>query len=1091
MSRSNNRNLSDIANPNNNLISVSNNDVTITGAGVTQYDSADLLPSSGVTTGTQAYVAATGKLYIRGDGGWYNIATVNQTPTINSVQDANSATSPFTLSEDGSATVITVTATDPEGFPITFTATPNSDFNNMASIAIDSSGGRIFTVTPFSEDSASAESGTVTFKASDGINVASSISTFTLTFSKPLNSRFSDVAIAATGNGKTNQTFTDRSSNGGTAPDVSAGHTVNGSSVLAPVNSTFSPFNPAGYYAQFDGTNTLQGPSSNSTFNFGTGEFTIECWFFIDNAGDGEETMLEFNTSNYGDTILINVRNGYGIAAYLNTSGVSGALTGHTTTMGSKSSLASTDWTHFAVVRSSDTITLYLNGKSVDSGNYSGQDFTSQTEIFIGGGNNGGFHGKIFDLRVVKGSAVYTAEFSPPEDFLGKVSGTSLLTCRKGWFYDESDNAHAIKIDDGVSAIPADVYDTPEYNASTHGTSIYFDGTTGRSISFADNADWDLNTNGSAWCFEFWAYNDNWAPTYNEISLIEHYGNSAGAGWTAYSFGRDRIDLYPGATSSSPSTASIFNDGFVDNMWHHIAFSKNSSNNLGVFINGYRIRYESSYTSIGPDSGTLDIGARNGNAKNPVIGYMSDIRIVKGSTPYDPTQTTLTVPTAPLTQITNTVFHIGANSNEAGVFDKSQRTGLILGGDATSSTAVSKFGSSIAFDGNGDYIRTTDPLPALGTGNFTIEAWVYQTVSAANKQIFATTTGGSGIGSTWQDDGDVTITRPGAAIDHTFSSAGVDTINTWYHYAVTRGAGTIRAYINGVEKGNVANTTDIASKEMYVGIDGNASSSPFQGYIEDFRVSGGIVRYPFEPRRETLTADGNTFLLALHDTNSSTVGGSNWTVTNGGVGPTASNFGPAPGMKSFYFSDNNSERMIFAHGGASSVYTMGNPSNGAADNFSIEFWMWIDEDAFGDNQTEIISTFNVAGSNNFRILNRASDNKHRITRLNSNTDISAATTALLLPTRTWIHYYYAEEYSGTNMYYAAYANGVLITSGSRANNNSQAFDFQDIIIGARSEPQDPFRGYLSNFRIQRGTSAVAFPKAAYNTYDVPTSSFTR
>ena len=42
MSRSNNRNLSDIANPNNNLISVSNDDVTITGAGVTQYDSADL-----------------------------------------------------------------------------------------------------------------------------------------------------------------------------------------------------------------------------------------------------------------------------------------------------------------------------------------------------------------------------------------------------------------------------------------------------------------------------------------------------------------------------------------------------------------------------------------------------------------------------------------------------------------------------------------------------------------------------------------------------------------------------------------------------------------------------------------------------------------------------------------------------------------------------------------------------------------------------------------------------------------------------------------------------------------------------------------
>ena len=102
MSRSNNRNLSDIANPNNNLISVSNNDVTITGAGVTQYDSAALLPSSGIITGTQAYVASTGKLYIRGDGGWYNIATVNQSPTMTSVLDSGGGSGPFPLATDGS-----------------------------------------------------------------------------------------------------------------------------------------------------------------------------------------------------------------------------------------------------------------------------------------------------------------------------------------------------------------------------------------------------------------------------------------------------------------------------------------------------------------------------------------------------------------------------------------------------------------------------------------------------------------------------------------------------------------------------------------------------------------------------------------------------------------------------------------------------------------------------------------------------------------------------------------------------------------------------------------------------------------------------
>ena len=1092
MSRSNNRNLSDIANPNNNLISVSNNDVTITGAGVTQYDSAALLPSSGIITGTQAYVASTGKLYIRGDGGWYNIATVNQSPTMTSVLDSGGGSGPFTLATDGSVTRITTTATDPEGFPITFTATPDANFNNLASVSQDSSGGRIFTITPFSSDSATAESGIITFKASDGVNIASSAQTFTLSFSTQVfNSRFSDLAIGATGNGTTNQNFTDKSSNAASA-------TVNGGSVLAPLNSTFTPFNPAGYCADFSGGNVLTLPHGHTSFDFGTGDFTIEFWFFI-NSHSGESTVLELRSGvAYTDNLTFNLRDSgnhatyNGMTVYPSSGQGSASLRGHVETMGPINALASTDWTHCALVRSSGTLSLYLNGKianGVGSKTYT-EDVDNDQEITIGGDAASGFNGKIFDFRMVKGTAVYTAEFTPPTDFLENISGTSVLTCRKGWFYDESDNYHEIKIDDGVSALPADVYDAAVYDPTSHGASIYFDATSQRCLSYADNADWDLNTNGSAWCFEFWAYNDDWGPTYNEISLIEHYGNSASAGWTVYGYGRNRIDLYPGVTSSSPNTASIFNDGFVDNMWHHIAFSKNSSNNLGVFINGHRIRYESSYTSIGPDSGTLDIGGRNGNSKNPVDGYMSDIRIVKGSTPYDPTQTTLTVPTAPLTAITNTVFLIGSG-NDAGVFDESQNHALILGGNAASSTAVTKFGSSIAFDGNQDYVATATAIPAIGTGDFTIEAWVYQTAVAANAQIFATTTSGTGIGSTWQSGGNITITRPGAAIDHTFSSVGVDTYNTWYHYVVTRSVETIRVYLNGVEKGNATNTTNIASKKMYVGIDGDASASDFTGYIEDFRVSAGVVRYPFEPQRTTLSADSDTFLLALHTSNASTVGGSNWTVTNGGVGPVASNFGPGKDMKSFYFGHANTARIYFDHGGSSSVYNMGDPDNGAADNFSIEFWMWIDEDSF-NQQHNIFSTYKgsassgASNSNSLRILLRDNGDL-RVARKTGSGGEDSVDCDKFMQVRTWTHFYYAEEYSGSAMKFGIYVDGKLIGSGSDSGSNH--YDMQEISVGGRFDGSDPLRGYLSNLRIQRGT--VAFPKAGYNEFTPPTSSFTR
>ena len=144
------------------------------------YDSAGLLPTSGVAVGTQAYVTANQKLYIRATGGWYNVATVNTTPTISSVADASSNTSPFDLAKDGSTTtVITITATDSEGFPLTFSAVANSGFNGLATVAQDSS---VFTITPKSQAAATTTSGTLTFRASDGVNIASEIATFVLNF---------------------------------------------------------------------------------------------------------------------------------------------------------------------------------------------------------------------------------------------------------------------------------------------------------------------------------------------------------------------------------------------------------------------------------------------------------------------------------------------------------------------------------------------------------------------------------------------------------------------------------------------------------------------------------------------------------------------------------------------------------------------------------------------------------------------------------------------------------------------------------------------------------------------------------------------
>ena len=83
-------------------------------AGVTVYATINDLPLTGVTEGSMALVDSTDKLYIFSDAGWYSIALVNTTPSISGVNAS------YTLATDGSATTITVTASDPEGIPLTY-----------------------------------------------------------------------------------------------------------------------------------------------------------------------------------------------------------------------------------------------------------------------------------------------------------------------------------------------------------------------------------------------------------------------------------------------------------------------------------------------------------------------------------------------------------------------------------------------------------------------------------------------------------------------------------------------------------------------------------------------------------------------------------------------------------------------------------------------------------------------------------------------------------------------------------------------------------------------------------------------------------
>jgi len=160
--------------------SVASTIVVAGGATTKTYDSADLLPLSGNTAGEMAFVNTTNRLYLWNGSGWYNIALLNTSPSLTTTPDSN-----YELdSNGGTAVTVTIVASDPEEVPITYSYLSDSA-SNFVTITQDSGVFTLTTLTQAQLDSNGVGSGgtfSITFRASDGVNIAPAVSSFTLAF---------------------------------------------------------------------------------------------------------------------------------------------------------------------------------------------------------------------------------------------------------------------------------------------------------------------------------------------------------------------------------------------------------------------------------------------------------------------------------------------------------------------------------------------------------------------------------------------------------------------------------------------------------------------------------------------------------------------------------------------------------------------------------------------------------------------------------------------------------------------------------------------------------------------------------------------
>jgi hypothetical protein len=178
-------------------------------------------------------------------------------------------------------------------------------------------------------------------------------------------------------------------------------------------------------------------------------------------------------------------------------------------------------------------------------------------------------------------------------------------------------------------------------------------------------------------------------------------------------------------------------------------------------------------------------------------------------------------------------------------------------GNAQISTSVKKYGTgSIAFDGTGDFLKFPK-MGALGfgTGNFTIEMWVYPNANQASYAQLLNK-GPSEIFNLgfYPSTTQLNFYNGGFLI----SASSSLTIGAWTHVALVRNGTTLTLYQGGVSVGSATYTTDAPDNYGHIGCSVNEAAYFFNGYIDDLRITNGIARYTgtFTPPTSALSDTG-------------------------------------------------------------------------------------------------------------------------------------------------------------------------------------------------------------------------------------------
>jgi hypothetical protein len=393
-----------------------------------------------------------------------------------------------------------------------------------------------------------------------------------------------------------------------------------------PRVQAFSPFQAGASYSTgtnggslyLDGSNDYLSIASNTAFQFGASNFTVETWVYrTANTTAVAIYSKRTNTLNaYGSIVFTTIAAGN--ARVLGT--VNGSSWG--VNMTSNVSISANAWNHVAVTRNGSIWNLWVNGINGANSTLAGTIPDNAANATVGTqGNNQDINGTpvyFSDFRVVKGTAVYTTNFTPPTSPLTAIANTSLLL--------NSTNAGIVDAaaDNVIETIGNVQISTVQ--SKFGGSSISFDGSGDYFIISSTTADPLLAFGTGDFTIEFWIRFNTTAG----VTILDYRPGSNGAYATIITDASNRIQYYSASATRITGTTAL-----ATNAWYHVAIVR-SSGSTKLYVNG-------------TNEGSTFADTQNylSGANRPVVGtsgfplgtgslnaYIQDLRITRGLARY-------------------------------------------------------------------------------------------------------------------------------------------------------------------------------------------------------------------------------------------------------------------------------------------------------------------------------------------------------------------------------------------------------------------------------------------------------------------------